>query len=113
MPPAPGLWTSRKAWNKLIKAEHGNIGRKKPEKPSNIPSFNVIHQNIPGYKSQKDIGQYIGQIVRRFNPALLFLTEVNPDDVEKVAPPDYTFIRGTLPGEALCRVCLLLKVTQK
>ena len=39
-PPAPGLWTSRKAWNKLIKSEHGNIiRRKKPEKPSNIPSL--------------------------------------------------------------------------
>ena len=112
-PAAPGLWTSRKAWNKLIKASHGNLIRKKAEKPSSVPSFNVIQQNIPGRKTDKDVGHFIDTILNRFRPALLFLTEVSPDQVERVAPPDYTLIRGTLPGEENIRVCLLIKVTQK
>ena len=75
-PAAPGLWTSRKAWNQLIKASHGNLNRKKMEKPSSVPSFNVIQQNIPGRKTDKDVGHFIDTILNRFKPALLFLTEV-------------------------------------
>ena len=83
------------------------------EKPSSVPSFNVIQQNILGRKTDKDVGHFIDTILNRFRPALLFLTEVSPDQVERVAPPDYTLIRGTLPGEANIRVCLLIKVTQQ
>ena len=51
-PTAPGLWTSRKAWNKLIKSSHGNLIKRKAEKPSTIPSFNVITKNITGRKTE-------------------------------------------------------------
>ena len=57
MPPAPGLWTSRRKWNKLIKMVNGNLLRKKEERtPPSAPSFNVITQNIPGKKNEKNVG---------------------------------------------------------
>ena len=74
----------------------------------------MIHQIIPGRKTDKDdkdVGHFI-DTMNRFRPALLFLTEVSPEQVKRVAPPDYTLIQGTLPGEANIRVCLI-KVTQQ
>ena len=113
-PPSLRTWMSHRTWNKLMKAMNGNkrwTRAKTASTPSSVPSFNVCHQNIPWNKSKEVTALYISQIILRFSPALLFITEANPDKVEAAAPPDYTFIRGTLPGEKLCRVSLLIKVT--
>ena len=73
--------------------------KRKAEKPSTIPSFNVITQNILGMKTEKDVEHFIQTVIFTFKPALLFLTEVDPNVAERVAPPDYTLVRGTLSGE--------------
>ena len=108
----PGLVVSRKRWSKMMKSYNGN--RKKASKPSVkvvAPSFNVIHQNIPGNKNSQTVGKFIEQLLKRFHPALLFLSEVNPDLVEANIPQGYKFHRGTLRDHDLVRVCVLIKVT--
>ena len=64
-------------------------------------------------KTEKDVEHFIQTVIFTFKPALLFLTEVDPNVAERVAPPDYTLVRGTLSGETNIQVCLLIKVTQK
>ena len=114
--PGPGLVISMKAWNKLMKCYNGNKKRlNKPNLVVNAPSFNIIHQNIPGGKFQTpaNVGTYIELLIKRFHPALLFLTEVDPDMVEPNIPDGYKFHRGTLKDKDNIRISLLIKVTQK
>lgn len=108
-----GRRTSRRMWNKLMHALNGNLKRKKAPVPVNAPSFNVIHQNIPGKKTKKDVGHFIETIILRFKPAILFISEADPDLIETVTPPGYVFHRGTLPGKSLIRICMLIKVTEQ
>ena len=93
--------------------KNGNLRRRKAPTPVSAPSFNVIHQNIPGKKTKEDMGHYIEQVIKRFEPAILFISEADPDIIESVAPPEYTFHRGTLPGKTWIRICMLIKVTEK
>ena len=102
----PGHLT-RRMRNKLVKAYNGN------KRPPVAPSFNVVHQNIPWYTKPKEVGVYIDKLLSRFRPAIIFISEIEPDLVEAQKPPDYTFLRGTLSGKDCVRVCALLKVTEK
>ena len=110
--PGPGPVMTHKDWNHIMKCYNGN--RKKPNKPQVkvvAPSFNVVHQNIPGRKNEHNVGQFIDQVVKRYRPAILFLTEVDPDKVEANIPDGYKLHRGTLRDHNLIRVCVLIKVT--
>ena len=109
--PGPGLVVSAKRRNKSMKSYNGNKRLNKPAVKVVAPSFNVVHQNIPGRKNAHNVGKFIEQLLKRFHPAILFLTEVNPDLVEKNLPPGYKFHRGTLRDHDLVRVCVLIKVT--
>ena len=113
--PDPGNYVTRRRRNKLMKMYNGNK-RRAPSKPVAVaPSFNVIHQNIPGGKKQsiEKVGEYIEGLLKRFKPAMLFLSEVDPMMVEANTPAEYTFIKGTLRGSDNVRICALLKVTEK
>ena len=46
------------------------------------PSFNVVHQNIPWYTKPKYIGVCIDKFLSRFCPAIMFISEIEPDLVE-------------------------------
>ena len=108
----PGGVVSHKVWNHLMKCYNGN--RKKPNKPKVkvvAPSFNVVHQNIPGRRNDHNVGQFIDQVVKRFHPAILFLTEVDPAKVEKHIPDGYKLHKGSLRDHDNIRVCVLIKVT--
>ena len=63
---------TRRQRNKEMKAYNGN------KKATLAPSFNVMHQNIPGKKSKKQVGTYLDNIMKRFRPAILFISEVDP-----------------------------------
>ena len=114
-PPAhdPGQVVTRKRRNKMMKAYNGNRRKrqKEPRLAAAAPPFNVIHQNIPGKKEDDQIGTSIDTLLKRFHPAILVITECDPDKVEKHVPPDYTFLRGT-SSVGWCRVSMLIKVTQ-
>ena len=99
----------------MMKAYNGNkVKGRKAIKPSSVPSFNVIHQNLHGmFQTVKSVGTYLEPILKRFRPAILFLTEVSPHLVEPNVPIDYTFVRGTLKGKDNIRICAPLKVTEK
>ena len=113
--PGLGRVVEMTKWNKLMKSYNGNkVKRNKASKPSNVPSFNVIHQNLPGmFQTIKSVGTYLEPILKRFRPAILFITEVSPHLVEPNVPMDYTFVRGTLKGKDNIRICVLIKVTVK
>ena len=100
------LHLTRRRRNQLMKAYNGN-------KTPVAPSFNVVAQNIPWYTKPKDVGVCIDKLLFRFRPAIVFISEVEPDLVEANKPPDYTFLRGTLSGKDCVRVCALIKVTEK
>ena len=113
-PPGPGMYLTARTRNKLMKSYNGN--KRKVAKPVNVaPSFNVIHQNIQGGNKQSlsNVGTCIDKILKRFHPAILFLSEVDPAMVEANTPPGYTFIKGTLQGKDNVRICALTKVTEK
>ena len=104
---APDMMT-RREWNQRMKQYNGN---KKIAKVPAAPAFNVIHQNIPGRHTTKEsVGVFIDKLLLRYKPAILFLTEVNPDLVEPNCPPDYKFVRGNLKGKDYIRISALLKV---
>ena len=110
--PGPGGYLTARKWNKYMKAYNGN--KRRAAKPVNVaPSFNVIHQNIPGGNKQSmaNVGMYLDKLIKRFQPAILFLSEVDPVMVEANTPPGYTFIKGTLQGKDNIRMCALTKVT--
>ena len=58
------------------------------------PSFNVVHLNIQGRKNLTNVGTFIDKLIKRFQPAILFLTEVVPKLVEKNIPDGYNFHAG-------------------
>ena len=107
----PPLMTVRE-WNKLMRAYNGNWSPRKKKKLPAAPSFNIMAQNIPGTIKQdvQKVGTYIAQVMKRFQPAILFLSEVDPGMVSANCPPDYDFIKGTLLGKDNIRVCALVKV---
>ena len=127
--PGPGLVVKMAEWNKYMKSYNGNKHRerearsrpakrkKPPAKPSSVPSFNVIHQNLPGmWATPQSTGLYIEQLIKRYHPAILFLTEVNPDKMVEPNVPgltDYRYVKGTLNGKDNIRICALVKVTVK
>ena len=111
----PGNYVTRKERNKMMHAYNGNKKRVSSKPVAVAPSFNVIHQNIPGGNKQsiEKVGQYIEELLKRFKPAILFLSEVDPMMVEVNTPPEYTFLKGTLQGSDNVRICALIKVTEK
>ena len=122
----PGLVVSRVERNKLVKAYNGNKEKEVPRraraprlrKPKVVaaPSFNIIQQNINGnFQTEECAGTYIDQLLARFHPAILFLTEVDPALVEPSIRrhPEYRYIKGTLKGETNIRICALIKMTEK
>ena len=105
--PMPRKLTARE-WNKWMKIYNGNKWKKTAKKEP--PPFNVISQNIPGTHSIESVGVYIGKLLRRYQPAILFLCEVSPRFVSAHCPPDYDFVEGTLQGRDWVRVSALIKV---
>ena len=106
-----GTLMSRRRRNKLMKMYNGN--KRISRKPVAVaPSFNVIHQNLPHWKTIEQVGVDLDLIVKRFKPAILFISEVDPARVEVNTPDGYTFVKGTLKDKDFVRVCALTKVTE-
>ena len=95
-----------------MKMYNGNKRRVSKKPVAVAPSFNVIHQNLPHWKMIEQVGVDLHLILKRFHPAILFISEVDPARVEANTPDGYTFLRGTLKVKDIVRVCALIKVTE-
>ena len=69
-------------------------------------SFNFLQNKDPKQSVHQD-----DKLVKRFHPAILFLTEVDPTMLELSIPARYKFHKGTLQDHDVIRVSILIKVT--
>ena len=72
------------------------------------PYLDVMQQNFPGRINSEDLYNDIENILRRYKPDVLILSEVSSETVSKLTFSSYTFYPGSINGNKI-RVSALVK----
>ena len=73
------------------------------------PFFDVVAQNLPGTCSIETLSMHLEQILRRYRPACLVVTEASCLKLQHVQFAGYNWIQGTIKGSSNCRVSMYVQ----